>query len=179
MAPACGAAGRRRPPEAAARRPALRVYRKLSRPARQGSAVTERGRQGNGPPWHRWRPTPSRRAMLAQSPLLALSASDVIRLAAARLRDQLSEDDLRTELIAHVARTRPWAKLPKHQRPALLPEGLRFYDLRHTCASLIVAQGASVKRSRPSSAMRPRVSRSIPTGTCSRPRWRRWPTGSN
>jgi hypothetical protein len=32
----------------------------------------------------------------------ALSASDVIRLAVARLRDQLSEDDLRTELIAHV-----------------------------------------------------------------------------
>jgi integrase len=37
------------------------------------------------------------------------------------------------------------AKLPKGQRPALLPEGLRLYDLRHTCASLLIAHGASVK----------------------------------
>jgi integrase len=37
------------------------------------------------------------------------------------------------------------AKLPTDQRPALLPDGLRFYDLRHTCASLLIAQGASVK----------------------------------
>jgi integrase len=26
-----------------------------------------------------------------------------------------------------------------------LPDGLRFYDLRHTCASLLIAQGASIK----------------------------------
>jgi integrase len=31
-------------------------------------------------------------------------------------------------------------KLPKNQRPAPLPEGLRFYDLRHTCASLLIAR---------------------------------------
>jgi integrase len=37
------------------------------------------------------------------------------------------------------------AKLPKDRRPAPLPERLRFYDLRHTCASLPIAQGASVK----------------------------------
>jgi integrase len=30
-------------------------------------------------------------------------------------------------------------------RAAGLPEGLRLYDLRHTCASLLIAQGASVK----------------------------------
>jgi integrase len=37
------------------------------------------------------------------------------------------------------------AQLPRDQRPAPLPEGLRLYDLRHTCASLLIAQGASVK----------------------------------
>lgn len=31
------------------------------------------------------------------------------------------------------------------ERPTLLPEGLRFYDLRHSCASLLIAKGASVK----------------------------------
>jgi integrase len=30
-------------------------------------------------------------------------------------------------------------------RAAGLPEALRPYDLRHTCASLLIAQGASVK----------------------------------
>jgi integrase len=37
------------------------------------------------------------------------------------------------------------AKLPKDRRPAALPDGLRFYDLRHTCASLLIPQGASIK----------------------------------
>jgi integrase len=36
-------------------------------------------------------------------------------------------------------------KLPRAERPALLPQGLRFYDLRHTCASLLIARGATVK----------------------------------
>lgn len=31
------------------------------------------------------------------------------------------------------------------ERPALLPQTLRVYDLRHTCASLLIAEGASIK----------------------------------
>jgi hypothetical protein len=46
---------------------------------------------------------------------------------------------------AVLAANEAMTKLPKDQRPALLPEGLRFYDLRHTCASLLIAQGATVK----------------------------------
>ena len=43
-----------------------------------------------------------------------------------------------------------WSKWgPAFFKPALraagLPEALRLYDLRHTCASLLIAQGASVK----------------------------------
>jgi len=37
------------------------------------------------------------------------------------------------------------AKLPKDRRPAPLPEDLRLYDLRHTCASLLIREGATVK----------------------------------
>jgi hypothetical protein len=44
----------------------------------------------------------SRLAAQARLDELPLSASDVIRLAIARLQDQLADDDLRAELIAHV-----------------------------------------------------------------------------
>jgi integrase len=37
------------------------------------------------------------------------------------------------------------AQLDRHGRPDPLPEDLRLYDLRHTAASLMIRQGASVK----------------------------------
>lgn len=37
------------------------------------------------------------------------------------------------------------AQLDPSGRPDLLPEELRLYDLRHTAASLMIRQGASVK----------------------------------
>jgi integrase len=37
------------------------------------------------------------------------------------------------------------ARLDPLGRPEPLPEGLRLYDLRHTAASLMIRQGASVK----------------------------------
>jgi integrase len=37
------------------------------------------------------------------------------------------------------------AQLDPDGRPDLLPEELRLYDLRHTAASLMIRQGASVK----------------------------------
>jgi integrase len=40
---------------------------------------------------------------------------------------------------------RPQAGLELAVRAAGLPEGLRLHDLRHTCASLLIAQGARVK----------------------------------
>jgi integrase len=44
---------------------------------------------------------------------------------------------------------RPHTWVKSFFKPALrvagLPEALRLYDLRHTCASLLIAQGASVK----------------------------------
>jgi integrase len=48
-----------------------------------------------------------------------------------------------------VARCAPHTWVKGFFKPAVrsagLPEGLRLYDLRHTCASLLIAQGASVK----------------------------------
>jgi integrase len=51
------------------------------------------------------------------------------------------------------------------------PGGLRSSDLRHTCASLLIAQGASVKAVQAQLGTRPPASRWTPTGTCSRLRW--------
>jgi hypothetical protein len=65
------------------------------------------------------------------------------------------------------------AKLPKDRRPAPLPDGLRFYDLRHTCAACSSTRVRASRRCGRSWAMRPPGSPSTPTGTCSRPRWRR------
>jgi hypothetical protein len=63
----------------------------------------------------------SRLAAQARLDELSLSASDVIRLAIARLQDQLSnDDDLRTELIAHV---RAEAKQYPGRARRGLPEG--------------------------------------------------------
>jgi hypothetical protein len=61
-------------------------------------------------------------------------------------------------------------RLPKDERPTPLRDGLRFYDLRYTCPSLLIAQPRTSRRSRRSSGMRARASRSTPTGTCFRPR---------
>jgi integrase len=44
---------------------------------------------------------------------------------------------------------RPHTSVTNFFKPALraagLPEALRLYDLRHTCASLLIAQGASLE----------------------------------
>jgi integrase len=61
----------------------------------------------------------------------------------------------------------------------VLPEGLRSYDLRHTCASLLIAQGASVKAVQ---AHLGHATASITLDTYGhlfRTSWGRSPTGSN
>ena len=35
-------------------------------------------------------------------------------------------------------------RVPSANSRLPLPDGLRFYDLRHTCASLLITQGASI-----------------------------------
>jgi integrase len=59
----------------------------------------------------------------------------------------------------------------------VVSSALRLYDLRHTCASLLIAQGAVSRRSRRSSATQRPASPWTPMGTCSLPSWRPWPTG--
>jgi len=46
---------------------------------------------------------------------------------------------------AVVAANETIARMPEAGRPAELPADLRFYDLRHTCASLLIREGGSVK----------------------------------
>jgi len=48
-----------------------------------------------------------------------------------------------------IATTQAIAQLDPDCRPDPLPEELRLYDLRHTAASLMIRQRASVKRGRP------------------------------
>jgi hypothetical protein len=66
-----------------------------------------------------------RRVLQLRLDELSLSASDVIRLTVARLRDQLSDDNLRTELIAHVrAEAKQYPErarrgLPKDDQPQI------------------------------------------------------------
>jgi integrase len=52
------------------------------------------------------------------------------------------------------------------KQAAGVPEDLRIHDLRHTCAALLIAQGASPKRSRRTSAIHRFRSLSTATGTC-------------
>jgi hypothetical protein len=59
-----------------------------------------------------------------------------------------------------------------------LPHRLRFHDLRHTCASLLIARARASRRSRPSSVTLLRRSRLTGTGTCSRTSWRSSRSGS-
>jgi integrase len=64
---------------------------------------------------------------------------------AARPRD--SQALVFTAPLGGPLRSHTWVKgfFKPAVRAAGLPEALRLYDLRHTCASLLIAQGASVK----------------------------------
>jgi integrase len=53
--------------------------------------------------------------------------------------------DLRYKKAIPTANERILAAAKPGERPALLPGTLRVYDLRHTCASLLIADGASIK----------------------------------
>lgn len=53
--------------------------------------------------------------------------------------------DARHKKAIPVANERILATAKLGERPALLPRTLRVYDLRHTCASLMIAEGASIK----------------------------------
>ncbi len=46
---------------------------------------------------------------------------------------------------AVVAANETIARMPEDGRPGELPADLRFYDLRHTCASLLIREGGSIK----------------------------------
>jgi len=67
------------------------------------------------------------------------------------------------------------AQLDPDGRPDPLPDDLRLYDLRHTAASLMIRQGASIRPCSASSATPPPASPWIPTGICSPTSWTRWP----
>jgi integrase len=80
---------------------------------------------------------------------------------------------------AVVAANETIARMPEAGRPAELPADLRFYDLRHTCASLLIREGGSVKAvMRHMGTRRPR-SHWTPTGTCTRTSCRGWRSGSS
>lgn len=46
---------------------------------------------------------------------------------------------------AVVAANETIARMPEDGRPGEVPADLRFYDLRHTCASLLIREGGSIK----------------------------------
>jgi integrase len=63
------------------------------------------------------------------------------------------------------------AELDPDSRPDLPPEELRLYDLRHTAASLMIRQGASVKAVQKQLGHATASITPTPTGTCSPTSW--------